>query len=197
MKKISIKLLVATAAVLSLQGVAFAQSKPASGWYAGGSIGQAEIKPQIDFAASTASQDKTSTGYKIMAGYQFDQTWAVEAQYFNLGKYKYNDPGFETFNIKDNGVSVAVAGFYPLSADFSLLGKAGVAVHNFKAKYHGPGITDSESKVETALLLGAGVEYNISPTLALRGEYEYLGKPKALETKIRTSLFSVGLRYKF
>jgi OOP family OmpA-OmpF porin len=130
-------------------------------------------------------------------GYQINPSFAVEGQYQNLGKYKLTEPAVGSLQVKDSGVSLAAVGFLPLTKDFSLIGKAGIAVRKLKAELIDLGVTETDSKTKSALMLGFGVEYSISPALSVRAEYEYFGNPKFDDTKIKGDLVSVGLRYRF
>lgn len=199
MNNIRERILAAALSMLAIQGTAFAQSSANFGWYVGGAIGKSNIKPDIDlsdFSAMT-TQDKSSTGYKILLGHQINPSLGIEAQYQNLGKYKFIEPGVGGVLVKDSGVSLAAVGFLPLMKDFSLIGKAGIAVRKLKAELIDLGVTETDSKTKSALMLGFGVEYSISPALSVRAEYEYFGNPKFDDTKIKGDLLSVGLRYRF
>jgi hypothetical protein len=66
----------------------------------------------------------------------------------------------------------------PLGQSFSLFGKAGAILKTVDAsEYNDLKTLRREVKsTKTSALLGAGVEFKVTPQLALRAEYEYLGK---------------------
>ena len=65
------------------------------GWYMGANIGSAKAKDAdasdisakfTGYTTVSTTVDDTDTGYKILAGYQFNKTWAIEVGYVDLGK---------------------------------------------------------------------------------------------------------------
>src|SRR5205085_1339549 len=91
----------ATSGLLALTAIA---SNPAvadddSGWYVGVNIGQssAEIDEErisdsllgAGLSVSSFSKDDSDTGYKLFGGYQFNENFALEGGYFDLGKFGY------------------------------------------------------------------------------------------------------------
>jgi len=88
-----------TVGTLGLVGCAVMSSPSAMAdapfWYLGGNIGQSRAK--IDDARITAqlpgsvsiSDDNSNTAFKLFGGYQFNKNFALEAGYFNLGKFGY------------------------------------------------------------------------------------------------------------
>ena len=87
-----------TVGTLGLVGCAVMSSPSAMAdapfWYLGGNIGQSRAK--IDDARITAqlpgsvsiSDDNSNTAFKLFGGYQFNKNFALEAGYFNLGKFE-------------------------------------------------------------------------------------------------------------
>ena len=87
----------------------------------------------------------------------------------------------------------------PITDAFSVFGKAGVAFNYSKLSV--VGLPLEFSKTNTALLLGAGLNYQFTKELAATLDYTYYGKRKvtiqdeALNFKI--DQVSVGLKYYF
>lgn len=179
-----------------------AQTAPGN-WYLGGSVGASSLKPRINNQSVGGNQDTRDTGMKLVGGYQFSHNWAVEAQFYDLGKWRYSDADI-TGNARVNGISVSAVGIYPLSSQMSLLGKLGVATQNAKVRATdtSTGERDSAKADATVPLVGFGLQYALNSSLALRAEYEYFGVPTLARSgnqklKSHTALLSVGLLYQF
>ena len=192
--------LIAVGLALGLSGVQAQSVQP--GWYLGGSWGSSKIEPKLDNYKLAGSQDTRSGGYKVSAGYQFNPTWAAELQYQELGKWSYSE-ATQTLEAKVSGWGFAGLARLPLADRFSLIGKVGLMDQSFNVSGKTTaGGSQSKSIRKTTPLIGAGVEYSLSPALALRAEYEYFGVPTLAESgnqkiKAYTSLLSVGLQYRF
>ncbi len=68
-----------------------------TGWYVGANFGQARAKIADDrisddllaegFAVTAIKDNNRHFGYKLFGGYQFNKYFALEAGYFNLGRF--------------------------------------------------------------------------------------------------------------
>ena len=194
-------------AALSLgANAALAQTNPSTeaGWYAGGSIGKARNKLKTDNidADLTGSQDTSGTGFKIFGGYKFNENFAAELQYHDLKKYSYTESETRYGTLRVKGIAISAVGILPLTREFSVFGKAGIASQMLDG-YATDGWSSGWLKTtKAAPLLGIGTEYAINRNLSIRAEYEYFGVPTFLKDgdqklKFRSDLFSVGLNYRF
>ena len=209
MKNIS-KTLIVIAASLAAQTAVIAQTRSGdsgSGFYIGGAYGKSSIKPESGFFAAhpAGTQDTSDRGYKFLGGYQLSENFAAEVQYQNLGEFSFNQPGVGSMTIKTQGISLAGVGMLPISNGFSLLGKLGLTRQTYKEHVIDvpTGLQATRSANQFSPLIGFGAEYAITEGLRLRAEYEYFGKPKVGgsgvygDTKVASSLISVGMRYRF
>ncbi len=180
----------------------------ASPWYVGTSIGYSSIKPRVsgyNTSGLTYSERTSDTGFKIFGGYQFDQNWAVEAQYIDLGKYKFDETGASDnvhATAKVSGVAVNAVGSLPLNEQFSLIAKLGMVYGTLKADVFDSVDRSSYKVSKTAPLMALGAEYKFSQQIALRAEYEFYGSPTVFGTsrgnvKFRSDMISLGLLYRF
>lgn len=207
MKKIALAALIAAASVTS----AFAGEV-----YVAGSIGQSSFdinKGRIDglltsagAAAVSSSLNKTDTAYKIQVGYQFNQNFAVEGGYIDLGKAKYSASftgGGANADAKASGLNIAALGILPINQSFAVFGKLGLINAKVESTVSatGPGGSASASVSSTDWRpnYGIGVNYNVSKQFSIRAEYEQFSK---LGNASRTgeadvNLLSVGVAYKF
>ena len=189
-----------------LPSAAMAQSADAaSGWYLGGSVGSSNIKLKTENVVANGQQDTRDTGYKLLGGYKFNNNWAAEFQYFDLGTYRYSEaaPGSGRATVDTKGFSVSGVGIWPVSAQVGILGKLGLAQQRFSGQaVSGTGRVTPLKANKMTTLLGVGAEYYINKTLRVRAEYEYFGVPSVMTRgnqtlKLRTDLLSVGLLYQF
>jgi OOP family OmpA-OmpF porin len=163
--------------------------------------------------ASTLSRNDIGTGGKLFGGYQANPNFAVEAGYVDLGKISATrnmtspSVGSVAQSTRNTGWFVDLVGSMPIGAsEFSVIGKVGrIASDTSKSLAFGGTVTpvagaastyrDSESNWK----YGAGAQYEISKTMAARGEFELyrkLGREgSAGENEV--GLFSVNLLIKF
>lgn len=160
----------------------------AEGFFAGASIG--------DVRVSAEGENDSKVGGKIFYGYNFNQNVGVEFGYAHLGNFKYAD-STGSASIRGNSLYADVVGTYPLANNFSLLGRVGVARTDVKvnATLNGVGSGSAREK-DVALKIGAGVQYAITPALAVRGEWERY-TADIVGTKLKANSFTVGLNYSF
>ena len=185
-----------------------ARAQESSGFYVGTGIGYSVNQLENDNVYSkNGTEKRTDTGFKLYGGYQFNNYWAIEAQYVKIGTYAADTKKLvnnDHATVKVSGVSVAAVGILPLGESFSLFGKAGViaktldtVAYDDRRTYRSNGKT-----TETGLLLGVGSEFKLTPNLALRAEYEYFGKTNIADSRsknlqMRNDMISIGARYTF
>jgi len=197
---------------------AFASSYAAAddaGWYGGASAGQSRAR--IDdgritsgllgsgFATTSISNDEHSTGYKLFGGYQFNQNFALEGGYFDLGKFGFTattaPTGTLNGNIKLRGLNLDLVGTLPITEKFSAFGRAGLNYAHARDSFTGTGSVDvinpNPSKNAMNYKFGVGVQYALTESLAMRAEVERYRINDAVGNKGDIDLVSVGLIYRF
>ncbi len=194
MKKLTVSIL--SAAVLTaLSGAAMAE-----GFYAAVDAGQA--KYNISCAGAFACSN-TATGVRVSGGYQFTPNVAMEVGYGDFGSMSGSvvDPvlGLATAKFAASGLQVAAVGSLPLSNNFALTGKLGVANTSVKTTVTAAIGAAGVSKSSTTLTAGIGVRYDLSKTVSLRAQYESLGNVTegATGQKFGLSLLSAGVTFAF
>lgn len=150
----------AMAAAFAVAGTAQAQLTATPGYYIGGNVAQSHLK---DDSPAGAETDRSDTGYKFYGGYQFTPNFALEAGYAGLGKFQ-----APSGDVKARGLYLDAVGTIPLAPQWSALGRVGVV--DTEAKVSGTGLSVKDH--DTGLKVGAGLQYDFSPTTALRGEWE-------------------------
>ncbi|MCU6434058.1 OmpA family protein [Undibacterium sp. Jales W-56] len=185
-----------------------------SAWYIGAGIGKSRatiddkriIRSLMDNGASSVdfrSNDR-DTAYKLFMGKQLNQNFALEASYFDLGKFGFNaattPPGTLNGQVGFKGVSLDLLGQIPLSERLSAYARAGVNYARADAHFRGDRLfavtnpNPSERKLNPKL--GIGLEYKLSEALAVRGEVERYRLNDAVGNRGDADFYSVNLVYK-
>src|SRR5207248_831814 len=140
---------------LSLMAGMACASAQAESLYAGGSVGA----PHYPDTVNGISGSTSGIAGKLFGGYQVTPNFAVEAGAADLGHLDAN-----------NGVThassafVDAVGIAPLNDKWSLLGRIGVAQVNVD--------TSAGDDSGSGLKMGLGAQYNLTSSVALRGEWE-------------------------
>ncbi|MDB5916535.1 MAG: hypothetical protein JWR40_769 [Massilia sp.] len=185
-----------------------------SAWYIGAGIGQS--RANIDDARLIRSltangatlgsftADERGRGYKVFAGKQLNQYFAIEGGYFDLGKFSFNSTtsgnGVLNGEAGFRGANLDLVGQLPLSQRFSLLGRVGM--NYAKASTHFTGnrlaaVTNpNPSERKVGAKAGLGLEYKFSEALAVRAEVERYRVNDAVGNRGDVDLASVSLVYK-
>lgn len=186
-----------------------------SGWYIGGNIGQSRAK--IDdigitrnllgggFITTSIVDDKRDSGYKLYGGYQFNENFALEGGYFDLGQFGYVatvvPAGTLTGRIRLKGVNIDAVGILPISEQFSVFGRVGLNYAQARDNFVGTGFVNvlnpNPSKSDTNYKFGIGLQYDFTPAFGMRLEAERYRIDDAVGNKGDIDLLSLGLTYKF
>lgn len=159
------------AAAMLVSFGALAQKQAETGWYAGGSLGQADLGPDED------------TAFKIFGGYQIDRTFSVEFGFTDLGDVSSGGVTAEADALELIGVARL-----PLTDKrFSLYGLLGLAKVEVESSVFGFRVSDDS----TELTIGLGLQYEISPKAAVRGQWQ------RYDTNQEIDVLSIGFVYKF
>ncbi len=186
-----------------------------TGFYVGGNIGitRGEIDEDainqglIGIGATSASttSDQSGTGHKAYGGYSFTPNIAIEAGYFDLGKFTTDStvspPGTLRTELKFKGFNVDVVGSLPVGGGFSLFGRVGAirTEQDISVSSTGSIVTTqpSLSYDKTSWKAGIGVDYVITGGLGVRAEGEIYRVPDGPDETANVGMFSIGLLYRF
>lgn len=182
--------------------------------YIGAGIGQsrASIDEQRIRAALTANgasisafnTDEREAGYKLFVGKQLNQYFAVEAGYFDLGKFGFNattsGSGVLNGEAGFRGVNLDLVGQLPLNQRLSLLARVGANYAKTSTHFSGnrlaavtnPNATERKLNAK----VGLGAEYKFSEALAGRAEIERYRLNDAIGNRGEVDLVSFSLVYK-
>lgn len=173
----------------------------------------------VGLAVDSSDLDDTDTGYKIQAGYKFNENFALEGGYIDLGRATYNgdaEPspvlGVDSFHlgadVKVYGANIDAVGILPFGSGFSAFGKAGIVLTysdgSVSANASGEGgtgsIDDDDSETGVSPSLGVGLAYDLNETLSVRLEYQRIFAVKTADDDIDdidVDLASIGLVARF
>lgn len=181
----------------------------AEGFYVGAGFGQTKNNRGLfdsqlvkETGGSGSSVKETGTGYKLLVGYQFTPSVALEGGYVDLGKstLTINNPtkvGQQSAMDLDNtvkGTTLDVVGTLPLAHGFTLLGKLGLFNWTSKTKYEGESVMDGSDK---DLKYGFGMEYALVKGIALCAEYEQYNLDLDKSYVYKVGFLNVGVNYRF
>jgi len=127
-------------------------------------------------------------GGKIYLGGQFNQWLGVELGYVNVGKLERN--GGDT---SAQGANLSLVGNVPLGEVFSAFAKVGTTYGWTKTE---GAVAPTGKEEDFGLSYGAGLGFNISPTLQLIAEWDRHNF-KFTDQKAEVDLYSVGLKFRF
>ena len=212
------KALIGSSLLIALAAPACAQTQ---GWYIGGGIGQSkannaggcsDLSGVFDPGFSCTSND-TSTGWRLFAGYQLNDHFALEGGYVDLGDFKISangtvllNPATASGSDKASGFSFDVVGTLPINEQFGLLGRIGVFAWTLDASatatrsggIPNPTVSVSDKPTGTSLDFGVGVKYDFYKDLGVRAEYQRFQSVGNDNTgKSDIDLISASLVYRF
>jgi OOP family OmpA-OmpF porin len=211
--------LVKAVGALGLAGFAAVNSPVAvaeeTGWYVGGGLGQTRegnhhprITSQLAGAGlrtNSISDDSRDIGYKLFAGKKINKNFAIEGGYFNLGQFGFTanttPAGSLTGNIKLQGLNLDAVGILPITEKFSAFGRVGVQYHQARDTFTRTGAVTvsnpSPRKSEANYKVGLGVQYDFTPSLGMRGEWERYRINDAVGNRGNIDALMVSLVYMF
>jgi OOP family OmpA-OmpF porin len=151
-----------------------------NGIYLGASVGQSGL--QID----NVGYDADANGYKLIAGWRFLDSLAVEANYLDFGSGNDSVAGTRIETDAD-GISLSAVGFLPVGP-VDLFARVGVV--DWSADLSSPGF-GSGSDDGTDLTYGVGAQFRVW-SLSIRAEYELFD----IEN-VDVDMISVGVTWTF
>lgn len=172
------------------------------GFYVAIDAGQSRAKDACTGIPAGFSCKNTGTAVRIGGGYQFNNNVGAELSYGDYGSNKASGTvaGIPiAASLKASGFEAALVGLLPLSESFALTGKLGIANTKIKGQGVSGGFTVSASATSTTGSYGIGMRYDLSKSVALRAQYEDLGKvgDAATTGKSKLTLLTLGLTFGF
>ena len=205
--------------MLSLAGLGAALSVSAqaqdSGYpYLGLGVGQSHsliseqtsINSAMGFASTplSLSNERQDTSYKIFGGYQVTPHFGWEVGYFNFGKFTYA-AAMPTGNVNGRyeiqGANLDLVYTMPLSQRWSASARVGAQYAETRGTYNGTGLMPvtaaNRTDQNTNAKVGLGLQYEISPSLLVRGEAERYRVKDGFGNDGDVNQFSMALVFPF
>lgn len=136
-------------------------------FYVGAGIGLSFLKPETNSIALTLIDD-SDIAYKAMLGYEFNQHWAIEAFWSNLGEAVINSSAGSNLNVEYKAFGAGGLYHHVLDERWDVFIKLGVG--RLENNVSGLNLQRVEDNFVYA---GAGLNWNLSGNWYLRAEYEY------------------------
>ncbi len=142
-----------------------------------------------------------TTGFTIFGGYRLPYRiasrgrFAVEVGYDHYGTFDVTGTGGAAY-ASAHDIEASAVFTWPIAQQFSVYGRAGLAdtSSTFTVNlYPGPYYSESSSSVH--LLVGAGVNYQITQQIGVRAEYRHTGVPSVMGSSINS--FSLAGTFRF
>jgi OOP family OmpA-OmpF porin len=191
-----------------------ALAQDTSHYYSGVSVGQSKtdidangltsgLLPGVSAASSTT--DEKDTAYKLFGGYQFNRNLAIEGGYFTLGKNSFNavtsPAGTLAGETKVQGLNLDLVGTLPLTERLSALARIGAHHTWSKSRFSGGGaaaaVADNGKRDDSGYKVGLGLQYEVNPSMWIRGELERYRVKNAVGHGANVDLLSVSLVFPF
>jgi OOP family OmpA-OmpF porin len=186
-----------------------------TGMYVG--VGAGESQAKIDNArisqgllgaglvTDSLSEDNKGNAYKAYIGLPINPFWAVEAGYFDLGRFGFTanttPAGSLNGTARIKGLNLDLVGTLPITDRWSLLGRVGAAYAETKDVFSSTGaavVTNpSPSKRQTNVKFGFGTQYAFTPALTMRLEAERYRVNDAVGQRGDVDMVTLGLVYRF
>ena len=159
-------------------------------FYVGGGIGQSYVEEDNVFAGEDF--DEEDFGFKLFGGYRFHKNFAAELDYLDFG-----EPDDTILGVKSEIDLYALAlygvGILPLTEQFELFAKLGVAYWDADAKVSLLGVSVSDDEDGTDIAYGLGASFAFTDQFAVRVEYEGVD----VDELDGADLFTVGGEIRF
>lgn len=163
------------------QAQSFGQGNtPSQPLYGGINLGSPQWRADVNGVAN----DDHGTSGKLYLGYQLGPVLSVEGGYLDLGKI--SDPLGQA---RARGLFVDAVGTWPIASQWSVIGRAGLA--------HGDIKTSTGDDTSLGLRAGLGLQYDLNPSVALRGELERNRFTDVFGQGLSADQVTLGVKMKF
>ena len=183
------------ATILTLAaGLAAAPAFAQQGWYAGFGLGVGSLgKSGQDITGIPDAQvDDTDTTYTVRGGYRFHPNFAVELDYYDLGKYGFSGDVGGTYvsgSAKAKSYGLSLLAIAPMG-QFDLYGRVGWEESEIKANANTQLFTADASDKQSGATYGVGGRWNFSNNMGFFVEW-------MKNDKIEVDSYLAGIDFRF
>ena len=176
---------------------------PANGWYLGSGLLPVAPRPVLAGPASPAEpRDAMDRVYQQFGGFRFTPTWSLDFGYAGG-----NRPAAGEGSVQANAWTFSGTGLLPITKSFSLQGRLGVAVPTAEfsmssavgalSSLAGAGSGADGIRHRMNMLWGVGGQYEFSPGVGLRLDYNSRYADDTGYSRARTDLWSINAVVRF
>jgi hypothetical protein len=135
--------------------------------------------------------------FSVTSGYRFNPMLAVEIDWSLFGDFTVGN-GVSSASVSASSLQIAAAGTLPVSQDFDLIGKIGLA-RNMAVGRGGVTIPGRSGTtiMQGDIAVGLGAQYHITPKVDLHVLYYNYGKFENTASPIKASSVSLGMTYNY
>lgn len=151
----------------------------------------------FDINGRSVGNDNHPRAVKLYAGLQFTPGWAAELGYGAFGNWHAADPApGSTYQLKLSSkvVYAAARATQPLGDSFALFGKAGLALNRLDER---DSLGQHTRDTYVRPLLGAGLEWRLTPQLSATVEYAHYGSRGTGDSRFTQQKAEAGLAFRF
>ncbi len=206
-----LRLSVLAAVIVLTSPVTLAQDP---GWYSGFGVGKAwsdidvgEVVTRLHAAGYNSSLISTyddDVAAKMFGGYQFNRNFALEAGYFDLGKFNYSvntvPAALQQGKAKISGLSIDLVGTLPLQDNLSAFARVGInnarIAQRFSNPAMGAGFADHKDRGAHEDY-GVGLQFAVNDRFTVRAELERYRLDHNSVTKDSVDTLSLSVVYRF
>ncbi len=183
-----------------------------SAWYIGAGIGASKAKLDENRVVNaliaggatgvSINSDQRDTGYKLFMGKQLNQNVALEAGWFDLGRFGYDarilPAGTLSGRSTVRGINFDLLMQIPMAQRVSVYGRLGATYTEANARFTGTLLQGNLNADDRSWnpKVGLGVEYKFTEALSMRGEVERYRANDAVRNRRDIDLYSIALVYK-
>jgi OOP family OmpA-OmpF porin len=170
------------------------------GFYILGQIGSGNTHIEATDAAALSIDSRVVFTGRIAGGYQFNQNLAVEIGYLRFSAVDFNGVGGvlgQDISLKESALDFMAKPILPLSVNFNVYAKLGLAYVKANGSAFVNGITYLNYSEGWDPALGLGLSYDITPNLLLDLAWTRLQSVGGNNAIPSADFYSVGLAYYF
>lgn len=153
----------------------------AEGFYAGAGIGITQIEDE----EGGLSFEDNPFGWRLIAGYDFNENFAIEGSYIDSGEAEDSVQGVDV-EAELTAFTVSAVGLLPLNDTTTLFGKLGL--YSGESEVSAAGLSEDDD--EDGLTVGGGVRFRTTDQLTIRAEFDWF------DTDLDT-VWSIGVGFQY
>ena len=158
-------------------------------WAGEGYLGASYLNTSAEFRTSLETFDSSSSGWKILGGYNLAKYFGVEVTYYDLGSFD-ESSDLESIDASIKVFDLAGRGILPLGERFELFARLGYSSVDVEYQKTTGFVTTNADARDWELLYGAGLTLKLGKKIGIRAEYE------AWDVETSLNAWSLGLIFR-